>query len=161
MGLFWGDDDDPDKWFKGAARSCQVLDGAGPLTVSDVVYEETRRIRRTNADALRKMLIGLDGCCSLSGERTEEALDVAHIFEVHQAGGDSSRNIILLRADLHRLFDRGRLAFSPTTGEPTFSGLGASSHYVTEFGGRALPKKVLARVTEALKARASRSLRER
>lgn len=151
----WLDYDDSGKFYSGKARSCRILSDTGPLrTLADVVYEETKRIRRKDATRLRNALYGEYGCCAFSGETTKDALDVAHIWEVHREGSNSRRNVFLLRTDLHRLFDSHVLNFSHVTGQPTFTGLHAKSRYQAELGQRALCPVVLARVADALKERA-------
>jgi hypothetical protein len=48
--------------------------------------------------------------CAITGEAVPEALEAAHLPEASWRGGDNAAaNGILLRADLHRLFDRGLL----------------------------------------------------
>lgn len=149
----WLDNKDDD--CSGHAKSCQILALGEPLTVDEIVFEEVKRIRRKKASALRNKLYGLDsGCCALSGETAKEALDVAHILEVHQSGSDALANVFLLRTDLHRLFDRGLLVFSPVTGHPTFNGLCEGSLYIEEFQGQKLPQQILSRVAKALANRA-------
>ena len=43
--------------------------------------------------------------CEISGETMEELLDAAHIIAVADGGSDEVENGLLLRADLHRLYD--------------------------------------------------------
>jgi putative restriction endonuclease len=45
--------------------------------------------------------------CAVTGEHSLPALDAAHIRPFAQAGPHDVRNGLLLRADLHRLFDKG------------------------------------------------------
>lgn len=45
--------------------------------------------------------------CSVTGERTLPALEAAHIRPYAAGGANSVNNGLLLRSDLHRLFDRG------------------------------------------------------
>lgn len=51
--------------------------------------------------------------CAATGEHSLPALDAAHIRPVSQEGPHSVRNGLLLRADLHRLFDQGYLTVTP------------------------------------------------
>jgi putative restriction endonuclease len=48
-----------------------------------------------------------DRRCAITGERTLPALDAAHIKPYSAAGENRVPNGLLLRSDLHRLFDRG------------------------------------------------------
>ena len=51
--------------------------------------------------------------CAITGERTLPALDAAHIKPYSAAGENRVSNGLLLRSDLHRLFDRGYLTVTP------------------------------------------------
>lgn len=51
--------------------------------------------------------------CALTGERTLPVLDAAHIRPFAQNGPHETRNGLLMRADLHILFDRGYLTVQP------------------------------------------------
>jgi putative restriction endonuclease len=47
--------------------------------------------------------------CAVSGERTVPALEAAHIKPYAESGPHAIANGLLLRSDIHRLFDRGYL----------------------------------------------------
>lgn len=75
--------------------------------------EETARIRVLREIALRRgqgvfrteMLIAYESRCAITGESSPEVLEAAHI-DPYSAGGVSRvSNGVLLRADLHTLFD--------------------------------------------------------
>jgi len=51
--------------------------------------------------------------CAVTGEHSLPALDAVHIRSYAQEGPHEVRNGILLRADLHRLFDQGYLTVTP------------------------------------------------
>lgn len=51
--------------------------------------------------------------CAVTGEHSLPVLDAAHIVPFHEGGEHAVRNGLLLRADLHRLFDRGYLTVTP------------------------------------------------
>jgi putative restriction endonuclease len=51
--------------------------------------------------------------CAVSGERTLPALDAAHIRPFADGGSHESSNGILLRRDIHSLFDLGYVTVSP------------------------------------------------
>ncbi len=53
--------------------------------------------------------------CAMTGERTLPALDAAHIYPVSSGGRHDLRNGLLLRRDLHSLFDLGYLGIHPRT----------------------------------------------
>lgn len=51
--------------------------------------------------------------CAVSGERTLPILDAAHIRSYHAGGDHDPSNGLLLRTDIHRLFDLGYVTVSP------------------------------------------------
>jgi putative restriction endonuclease len=51
--------------------------------------------------------------CAVTGERTLPVLDAAHIRPYALGGTHDPRNGLLLRTDLHRLFDKGYLTVTP------------------------------------------------
>jgi putative restriction endonuclease len=52
--------------------------------------------------------------CAITGERTVPALEAAHIRPYAAGGPHDVENGLLLRADLHRLFDRGYITIDPS-----------------------------------------------
>jgi hypothetical protein len=71
-------------------------------------------IRRGQA-AFRRQLLNAYGCCAMSGSRVIETLEAAHIVPYQGPGTNHPSNGLLLRADLHTLFDLGLLAIVPET----------------------------------------------
>ena len=53
--------------------------------------------------------------CTMTGERTLPALEAAHIQRYSRGGDHSLSNGLLLRSDLHKLFDLGYLTVDPTS----------------------------------------------
>jgi putative restriction endonuclease len=53
------------------------------------------------------------GACAVSGEHSLPALEAAHIRPYGQSGAHAVPNGLLLRADIHRLFDRGYVTVTP------------------------------------------------
>jgi putative restriction endonuclease len=51
--------------------------------------------------------------CAVSGERTLPALEAAHIRPYTEGGEHAPQNGVLLRSDLHRLFDAGYVTITP------------------------------------------------
>jgi putative restriction endonuclease len=51
--------------------------------------------------------------CAITGERTLPALEAAHIKPFALSGPHQTANGLLLRSDLHRLFDLGYLTVTP------------------------------------------------
>ncbi len=52
--------------------------------------------------------------CTITNERTLPALDVAHIKPYSQSGQNIISNGLLLRKDLHALFDKGYITIAPS-----------------------------------------------
>jgi putative restriction endonuclease len=51
--------------------------------------------------------------CAVSGERTLPALDAAHIRPYGEGGEHAAQNGLLLRRDIHSLFDAGYVTVTP------------------------------------------------
>ncbi|MEO6307035.1 MAG: HNH endonuclease, partial [Nitrospiraceae bacterium] len=51
--------------------------------------------------------------CAITGERTLPALEAAHIQPFAKSGPNVTANGLLLRSDLHKLFDSGYLSVTP------------------------------------------------
>ncbi|MFO0713625.1 MAG: HNH endonuclease signature motif containing protein [Sandaracinus sp.] len=81
----------------------------GKTRRDDERYLETiTRLARPEQAAFRaKLLAAHDARCVVTGCDAVLALEAAHIRPVGQGGGDGIENGLLLRADLHRLFDAG------------------------------------------------------
>jgi putative restriction endonuclease len=60
-----------------------------------------------------KIIDAYDRRCAVTGERTLPALEAAHIVPYAQAKLHDVQNGLLLRADLHKLFDDGYLTINP------------------------------------------------
>ena len=52
--------------------------------------------------------------CAVSGERTYPVLEAAHIVPVSRGGQHRPQNGLLLRSDIHKLFDRGYVTVRPS-----------------------------------------------
>ena len=67
-------------------------------------------VERPGATVFRKFVVEeYRGQCALSRFQVESVLDVAHIVPYYGVESDQIQNAIPLRADLHRLYDRGLL----------------------------------------------------
>lgn len=130
---------------------CTVLDDA---LLDELQYETVERISRTRQYQLRQDLLKCDGACAISGERTHEVLDAAHIIDASDSGSHTLVNSFLLRSDLHRLFDAGLLTVSPN-GKVALENT-ASPTYQDELIGKKIPSLILARIAAALEQRAVR-----
>lgn len=73
------------------------------------LLRQKKRVTTTKAQReqaqFRAVLLSKDVCCAISGEATPKALEAAHIIPSKDGGAEVIENGILLRADLHKLFD--------------------------------------------------------
>jgi hypothetical protein len=74
-----------------------------------------RRVRRGQPKFRKNLLKLYGGRCAVSGWGPESVLEAAHILLHADSGLNHTDNGILLRADLHSLFDDGLLRIDPTT----------------------------------------------
>jgi hypothetical protein len=65
------------------------------------------QVRQGQPEFRLALLALYDHRCVISGCTTRDALQAAHIKSVSGGGSHSTRNGLILRADLHNLFDRG------------------------------------------------------
>lgn len=107
-------------------------------------YEYSRE-KHMQAIALRhgqglfraQLLMAYDKRCAVTGSPAVPALDAAHI---HPYGGKATNNVtngLLLRTDVHKLFDLGLLAIDTTTMTEIVSPILQGTEY-EEFNGRPL-----------------------
>lgn len=68
----------------------------------ELVSRQKRRQAQFKAE-----LLACGAQCALSGDQTVEALEAAHVIPSMAGGNEIVANGLLLRADLHRLFDAG------------------------------------------------------
>ncbi len=69
---------------------------------------------RLGQAAFRALILAAYGRrCSVTGERTLPVLEAAHIRRYSSSGDHSLKNGLLLRSDLHRLFDGGYIGIDP------------------------------------------------
>ena len=110
-------------------------------------------IQRGLQGTFRQELLALDGRCAVSGETCHDVLDAAHIVPAHRGGEEIIENGILLRADLHRLYDADppRFEISPQTGEVIAAG--GFEYNGFALNGIFIDDAILQRVSEALDLR--------
>lgn len=77
------------------------------------VVTATREARAGQPEFRRRLIEAYGGCCAVTGCAIGEAVEAAHIIPDSLVGdrGMDPRNGLLLRADLHRLFDCGVIGF--------------------------------------------------
>ena len=112
--------------------------------------------RKRRQDKLKQALLKLGPKCAVSGETATEALEAAHIMEVKENGGHSVRNGILLRADIHQLFDRGHISINPNGTVAIGKDIPESSKYHQEAKDWEVEELVMTRIAKALRNRTQR-----
>jgi putative restriction endonuclease len=98
------------------ARALSVHAGAErPPTIEGPMYGEAQRVRvRLHQGAFRVMVTdAYQRRCAISGEKALPVLQAAHIRPVADGGQHRLDNGLLLRSDVHTLFDRGYITVTP------------------------------------------------
>jgi putative restriction endonuclease len=68
---------------------------------------------RLGQGAFRIAVTGAYGACVVSGEHSLSALEAAHVRAYAQGGEHALANGLLLRVDIHRLYDAGYVTVTP------------------------------------------------
>lgn len=68
--------------------------------------------RQGQGEFRRRLLEAYDGRCAITGCDVVDALEAAHIVPYRGPGSNHPSNGLLLRADLHTLFDLGLLSIN-------------------------------------------------
>jgi len=109
-------------WQQIQATTAKYLTGS-PST-SGNAFIAAEEIPHYAAVVLRKVRIGqgafrlsvtnaYEKRCAITGEKTLPVLEAAHIKPYSQAGPNLTANGLLLRSDMHKLFDEGYLTITP------------------------------------------------
>ena len=124
----------------------------------DLGFTYAKRKKRRQQQ-FRANLLKLGARCALSKDVTVEALEAAHIIDTESDGAFSRFNGLLLRADIHTLFDKGVLVINLDDGKASFcEGTKVSDYYRVEIENWKLDEKELRRVSKALKERVPRGI---
>lgn len=92
----------------------EKLSGPSRVAESPVGYALSLGKRRLGQGAFRALVTqAYSRRCAITGEKTLPALDAAHIRPVEKQGQHVIPNGLLLRSDIHRLFDRGLISVTP------------------------------------------------
>jgi len=85
-----------------------VLDDSDPLTLADERLSRlSAGVVREDQSRFRQLLLGAYADkCAITQYDARPALDGAHILPFMGRSSDTARNGLLLRSDVHRLFDR-------------------------------------------------------
>jgi hypothetical protein len=139
-------DDDPDKWWNDQGRWKAVK------LLKEKDRQSTTILSRRDQQKFKRAVLDRDGRCVISRERTEAALEAAHIIPAKAKGNENEHNGILLRADLHALFDAQKFHINPR-GKVVSISRDLSKAYKKLLRNRDLPPATYARVKEALAER--------
>ena len=102
------------------AAAAAQLEKTEPSTPTDVADGRQRNlaaiVRRQGQGKFRQVVLrAYGGRCAVSGCDVEHALEAAHIYPYRGDQTNAVTNGILLRSDLHTLFDLGLLTVDPLT----------------------------------------------
>ena len=112
-------------------------------------------IQRGQQGEFRQLLLAMDERCAVTGETCESVLEAAHIVPAHKGGREVSSNGILLRADIHRLFDSNPPKFEICPEDGQVVPRNGCRYKSANLEGAQIPPKVKERIVEALEKRRS------
>ena len=96
---------------------------------------EVLRLERKRQSKFRDLLFeDFGGRCAVTGCDIDLILEAAHIIPVKDGGLDKRKNGLLLRSDIHKLFDAQVMLISPETGKTFF--LGSAKEAYKAFEGQ-------------------------
>lgn len=73
------------------------------------------RVRVGQAAFRARLLADFGSVCAVTGDSPEDALEAGHLYSFAATGEHYEKGGLLLRRDIHRLFDLGHLAIDPKT----------------------------------------------
>lgn len=109
---------------KNAVRALERMAMRVPTLAIDVVLHvvfpqgftrETVRVRRGQGAFRAHLLAAQGSTCAFTGGAHERALEAAHLYSYGELGTHYEHGGLMLRRDVHRLFDDGWLAVDPAT----------------------------------------------
>lgn len=96
--------------YEALRRDLRARVAEGPRPAGTIYERESRPGQRIFKAAL---LAAYGGACAVTHEHSLPVLDAAHIRPCAEDGPDHVSNGLLLRTDLHRLFDAGHVTVTP------------------------------------------------
>jgi putative restriction endonuclease len=98
-----------------AARAVSVRELPLPSIIEGPMYGDPALAKRRLGQGAFRLLVTdtYDRRCAVTGEKTLIILDAAHIRPVSVGGEHRVENGLLLRSDVHTLFDRGYVTVTP------------------------------------------------
>jgi hypothetical protein len=115
-------------------------DGESPRQEQPVRISAEILSRRGQPAFRRRLMAAYGGACAVTGETAEAVLEAAHISPFSESLSNDVSNGLLLRADVHTLFDlhliaidpSGRLEVAPQLAETAYAGLDGACVAVPE-----------------------------
>lgn len=112
-------------------------------------------IQRGQQGEFRQQLLAMDTCCAVTGETCESVLEAAHIVPAHKGGCEVPSNGILLRADIHRLFDSNPPRFEICPADGHLVPISGFRYASANLEGAQIPQSVHERIAQALEMRST------
>lgn len=109
-----------------------IKDAKNDLEIA--VVEILKRIRSGQNKLRENLFVKYNGKCCITGCSIKEALDACHIFSHAESGDNSTANALLLRSDIHSLWDVNLIGIHPETLEIHVSTQLADSEYYQYHG---------------------------
>lgn len=147
----------PSRWHANGEKSC-VGPGWRLEAISDEGATNRRRgtiwaIQRGQQGEFRQQLLAMDECCAVTGETCESVLEAAHIVPAHKGGCEVPSNGILLRTDIHRLFDSNPPKFEICPEDGQVVSINGFCYASASLEGTRIPQGVHERIAPALEMR--------
>jgi hypothetical protein len=145
----WTDDDEPLSATTSPARVFEerLYEALG--------FSWLRRRNRRQVQ-FRKSVMKYGARCALTKFETLDALEAAHIVDADSHGGYSANNGLMLRADLHRMFDSGTLMIEQDGTVSWAANVAVDQDYLEQSKKWRLEPEELRRISAALKKRRRR-----
>jgi hypothetical protein len=122
-----------------AAGGIEEFDNVPSLPQSSIELERVlREVRRRlgQSDFRKDLIVAYDARCAVSACDAIEALEAAHIAPYSDKGSNQPCNGLLLRADIHTLFDQDLIGIDPQTMTITLGSALAGTSYSNLQGGQ-------------------------
>ena len=131
------------------------------MEISKPLISKKRRITTTKLQRdqikFRSLLLALDEKCVITEEATQEVLEAAHIIAASDGGTESVRNGIILRSDIHKLYDAHKFSISDDGEVTDICKDEISKKYYDLLKSKHLPPNTVSRVKEALRYKLERA----
>jgi len=148
---YWRDDFDHGN--SGLIKRAVTVYQWAPPNPKDIKFEKVSRLKRPDSKRLKELLIAKDHSCAITGESQSEVLDAVHIVPAVQGNYGLIGNAILLRTDLHRLFDARLINIKVSGGTARFTCSKSVTNYFKLVHRRPLATKIFSRIRANLDLR--------